>query len=172
MTKSSPVSRVRVAADRCHNSETAGTAARRSWYLTKTVTFQRPLIKTFQTLRFTFSHVISIVLIVLNNEHKCLTNAFVNLTERTVLPTDVLGVINASGVINLGTVPLLLLPEFDRKSEGAGSGAGRIFLRSVWEPLPDSLSELWSVRLSENPAGEGAKKCEGLSVTDNHSVTL
>lgn len=63
-----------------------------------------------------------------------------------------LGVINASGVISLGTAPLLL-PELERKSEGAGSEG--IFLRSVWEPVPDSLSELWSVRLSENPAGMG-----------------
>lgn len=62
--------------------------------------------------------------------------------------TDALGVIKASGVISLGTVPPLL-PEFDRKSEGAGSEG--IFLRSVWEPVPDSLSELWSVRLSEKP---------------------
>lgn len=69
--------------------------------------------------------------------------------------TDALGVINASGVISLGTVPPLL-PEFDRKSEGAGSEG--IFLRSVWEPVPDSLSELWSVRLSEKPVGEGTKR--------------
>lgn len=55
----------------------------------------------------------------------------------------------ASGVISLGTVPPLP-PEFERKSEGAGSEG--IFLRSLWEPLPDSLSELWSVRLSEKPA--------------------
>lgn len=60
----------------------------------------------------------------------------------------------ASGVISLGTVPPLL-PEFDRKSEGAGSEG--IFLRSVWEPVPDSLSELWSVRLSEKPVGDGTK---------------
>lgn len=63
---------------------------------------------------------------------------------------------NASGVMSLGTVPLLLLPEAERKSEGAGSEG--IFLRSVWEPVPDSLSELWSVRLSENPAGEGGRR--------------
>lgn len=57
----------------------------------------------------------------------------------------------ASGVISLGIAPLLAA-EFDRKSEGAGSEG--IFLRSVWEPLPESLSELWSVRWSENPAGK------------------
>lgn len=56
----------------------------------------------------------------------------------------------ASGVINLGIGPLPL-PEFDRKSVGAGSGG--IFRRSVWEPLADSLSELWSVRWPENAAG-------------------
>lgn len=66
------------------------------------------------------------------------------------VPTEVLGVMKASGVISLGIVPLLV-PEFERKSVGAGSEG--IFLRSVWEPLPDSLSELWSVRWSENPAG-------------------
>lgn len=82
-----------------------------------------------------------------------------DLTQRTAPPTDVLGVINASGVISLGTVPLLL-PEFERKSEGAGSDG--IFLRSVWEPVADSLSELWSVRLSENPAGEGPRKVKVL----------
>ncbi len=65
------------------------------------------------------------------------------------VPTEVLGVMKASGVINLGIDPLLA-PEFDRKSAGAGSGG--IFLRSVCEPLPDSLSELWSVRWSEKPA--------------------
>lgn len=64
--------------------------------------------------------------------------------------TEVLGVMKASGVISLGITPLLV-PEFDRKSVGAGSDG--IFLRSVWEPFPDSLSELWSVRWSENPAG-------------------
>lgn len=62
--------------------------------------------------------------------------------------TEVLGVMKASGVISL--VPLLA-PEVDRKSVVAGREG--IFLRSVWEPLPDSLSELWSVRLSEKPAG-------------------
>lgn len=66
----------------------------------------------------------------------------------------------ASGVISLGTVPPLL-PEFDRKSEGAGSEG--IFLRSVWEPVPDSLSELWSVRLSEKPVGDGTKG-EGVKI--------
>lgn len=71
------------------------------------------------------------------------------------LPTEVLGVMKASGVISLGIVPLLG-PAFDRKSLGAGSDG--IFLRSVWEPLPDSLSELWSVRWSENPAGH--TKCK------------
>lgn len=70
--------------------------------------------------------------------------------KRREKSTEVLGVMKASGVISLGIGPLLLL-EFDRKSEGAGSGG--IFLRSVCEPLPDSLSELWSVRWSENPAG-------------------
>ncbi|TNN38903.1 hypothetical protein EYF80_050933 [Liparis tanakae] len=40
----------------------------------------------------------------------------------------------ASGVISL-------VPERDRKSVVAGRDG--IFLRSVWEPLPDSLSELW-----------------------------
>lgn len=66
-----------------------------------------------------------------------------------------LGVINASGVISLGTGPPPPPPTFDRKSECAGSDG--IFLRSVWEPAPDSLSELWSVRLSEKAAGEGGK---------------
>lgn len=56
----------------------------------------------------------------------------------------------ASGVISLGIAPLPA-PELDRKSVGAGSD--EIFLRSVWEPVPESLSELWSVRWSENPAG-------------------
>lgn len=105
----------------------------------------------------------------MNNEGECRTNPSVNLTPRTALPTDVLGVINASGVISLGTVPLLL-PEFERKSEGAGSDG--IFLRSVWEPVPDSLSELWSVRLSENPAGEGAKTVTLVRphLMDNHGI--
>lgn len=61
-----------------------------------------------------------------------------------------LGVMKASGVISLGIGPLPVA-EFERKSAGAGRHG--IFLRSVWEPLPDSLSELWSVRWSENPAG-------------------
>lgn len=65
--------------------------------------------------------------------------------------TEALGVMKASGVIS-GTVPLLV--QFDRKSLGAGRDG--IFLKSVWEPLPDSLSELWSVRWSENP-GEHIK---------------
>lgn len=69
--------------------------------------------------------------------------------------TEVLGVMKASGVISLGIVPLPVA-EFDRKSVGAGSDG--IFLKSVWEPLPDSLSELWSVRWSENDAGH--IKCE------------
>lgn len=63
--------------------------------------------------------------------------------------TEVLGVMKASGVISLGIVALPVA-EFDRKSVGAGSDG--IFLKSVWEPLPDSLSELWSVRWSENDA--------------------
>lgn len=62
------------------------------------------------------------------------------------VPTEVLGVMKASGVISLGIGPVA---ELDRKSAGAGRGG--IFLRSVWEPLPESLSELWSVRLSEKP---------------------
>lgn len=57
--------------------------------------------------------------------------------------TEVLGVMKASGVISLGIAPPPAT-ELDRKSEGAGSGG--IFLRSVCEPLPESLSELWSVR--------------------------
>lgn len=81
-----------------------------------------------------------------------------------------LGVINASGVISLGTVPLLL-PEFDRKSEGAGSEG--IFLRSGWEPAPDSLSELWSVRLSENPAEKerDRRRPQDDRVMDRHAST-
>lgn len=63
--------------------------------------------------------------------------------------TEVLGVMKASGVISLGIGPLPGA-EFVRKSAGAGRDG--IFLRSVWEPLPESLSELWSVRWSENPA--------------------
>lgn len=59
-----------------------------------------------------------------------------------------LGVIKASGVMSLGIAPPLA-PELVRKSVGAGSDG--IFLRSVWDPLPDSLSELWSIRWSENP---------------------
>ena len=55
----------------------------------------------------------------------------------------------ASGVMSLGIIPLLLT-EFDMKSVGAGSEG--IFLRSVWEPFPNSLPEFWSVRWSENPA--------------------
>lgn len=77
--------------------------------------------------------------------------------QRAAVPTEVLGVMKASGVISLGIAPP---PEFDRKSVGAGSEG--IFLRSVWEPLPESLSELWSVRWSENPAGveRGHLKCD------------
>lgn len=63
--------------------------------------------------------------------------------------TEVLGVMKASGVISLGIGPVPGA-EFVRKSVGVGRDG--IFLRSVWEPLPESLSELWSVRWSENPA--------------------
>lgn len=69
------------------------------------------------------------------------------------VPTEVLGVMKASGVISLGIGPVA---ELDRKSAGAGRGG--IFLRSVWEPLPESLSELWSVRLSEKPPVKTKKK--------------
>ena len=56
----------------------------------------------------------------------------------------------ASGVINLG-MATLAASDMDRKSVGAGSDG--IFLRSLSEPLPESLSELWSVKWSEEPAG-------------------
>lgn len=65
----------------------------------------------------------------------------------------------ASGVISFGIAPLTAGAEFDRKSAGAGSEG--IFLRSVCEPLPESLSELWSVWWSEDPGGhtQGEKEC-------------
>lgn len=88
-------------------------------------------------------------------------------TKSMSVPTEVLGVMKASGVISFGIVPLLV-PEFDRKSVGAGSDG--IFLRSVCEPLPDSLSELWSVRWSENPAGH--TKCVHHYLTSKKSKTL
>ena len=67
-----------------------------------------------------------------------------------VVPTEVLGVMKASGVINLG-MATLAASDMDRKSVGAGSDW--IFLRSLSEPLLESLSELWSVKWSEDPAG-------------------
>ena len=81
--------------------------------------------------------------------------------------TEVLGVMKASGVISLG-IGALLVPEFDRKSEGAGRGG--IFLRSVCEPLPDSLSELWSVRWSENPADNRKQYFSWMSIVDWQSI--